>query len=108
MVILLAPAVKLINWNFDVEVTESGYEWQNKPVYLINYAQGLTGTPAEFWIDLEVSARDLYESKCNETTEAHNGFRKGRSTETHSFLESTQECIKKKDRKKMKTDWYSL
>jgi hypothetical protein len=58
MDILLAPSAKLVNWSFDAEVTESGYEWQNKPVYLINYAQGLTGTPFEFWIDVEVSGRD--------------------------------------------------
>jgi hypothetical protein len=72
MEILLAPSVKLVNWSFDAEVTESGYEWQNKPIYLINYVEGLTGTPFEFWIDLEVSGR----GKCNVKTEAHNGFRK--------------------------------
>lgn len=55
MDIILAPSVKLVNWSFHAEVTESGYEWQNKPVYLINYVQGLTGTPIEFWIDLEVT-----------------------------------------------------
>jgi hypothetical protein len=55
MGVLLAPSVKIINWSFDAVLTESGYEWQNKPVYLINYAEGLTGIPFEFWIELEVS-----------------------------------------------------
>jgi len=27
---------------------------KNNPTYFINYAQGLTGPPYEFWIDLEV------------------------------------------------------
>jgi hypothetical protein len=61
MGVLLAPSVKLINWSFDAEVTESGYKWQNKPIYFINYAQGLTGTPFEFWVDLEVSGRCVCE-----------------------------------------------
>ncbi|KDR16698.1 endoplasmic reticulum metallopeptidase 1-like isoform X2 [Zootermopsis nevadensis] len=55
MSVLLAPSVKLINWSFDAVITESGYKWENKSVYFINYAQGLTGIPFEFWIDLEVT-----------------------------------------------------
>lgn len=58
MGIVLAPSVKLKNWNFDAELAESGYKWQNNPTYFINYVQGLTGAPFEFWIDLEV--RDTY------------------------------------------------
>lgn len=63
MSVLLAPSVKLINWSFDAVITESGYKWENKSVYFINYAQGLTGIPFEFWIDLEVSERHEY--ACN-------------------------------------------
>jgi hypothetical protein len=62
MIVLLAPSVKLKNWSFDAVVTESGYEWQNKPIYIINYAQGLTGIPFEFWIELEVSRKGEYVS----------------------------------------------
>jgi hypothetical protein len=54
MAVVLAPSVKLTYWNFDAELVESGYKWQNKPTYFISYAQGLTGTPFEFWIDVEV------------------------------------------------------
>jgi hypothetical protein len=86
MNILLAPSVKLINWSLDAEVVESGYEWQNKPIYLINYVQGLAGTPVEFWIDLEVSGKGEYVNKCNVKTEAHNGFRQSRSTEGDKTL----------------------
>jgi hypothetical protein len=66
MNILLAPSLKLTNWSFDAEVTESGYEWQKKPVYIINYAQGLTtGAPFEFWIELEVSGSvSKFSSSC--------------------------------------------
>lgn len=55
MAFVLAPYVKLENWSFDGSVYESGYEWQNRPVYFINYVEGLTGPPLEFWIDLKVT-----------------------------------------------------
>ncbi|XP_069678437.1 endoplasmic reticulum metallopeptidase 1-like [Periplaneta americana] len=55
MVFVISPYRKLENWSFDGGVFESGYEWQNRPVYFINYVEGLTGPPFEFWIDLKVT-----------------------------------------------------
>lgn len=57
MTVLLSPVVRLLSWSFGKEVEESGYEWQNRPTYYINYVQGLTGSPFEFWIDLEITEK---------------------------------------------------
>ncbi|KAJ9584785.1 hypothetical protein L9F63_020873 [Diploptera punctata] len=57
MTVLLSPVAKLTDWSFGKEAEESGYEWQNRPTYYINYVQGLTGSPFEFWINLEVTEK---------------------------------------------------
>ena len=71
MTVLLSPMTRLLGWSFGREVEESGYEWQNRPTYYINYVQGLTGSPFQFWLDLEVSTISAKILNFNLSTQFH-------------------------------------
>lgn len=47
------PGIEIEKWSFYDEVIDTGFDWQGRPTYVINYNAGVH-SPITFWLDLNV------------------------------------------------------